>query len=218
MRCFLSALIFLTVSQIGFAQTPGLINYQAVARNNQGEPITNTQIGVEFIIRQGNSPGIPVYDETHDVTTNNFGLFNLSIGSGTVVGGNFSTIDWSTGSFYLEVGLDDDMSGTYTVMGTSQLLSVPYALYAETSGNVGATGPTGPQGATGSNGTNGTNGVTGTTGAAGSNGSDGATGAAGTNGATGADGATGATGAAGSKEVTEQQVLLVRVFQERLIS
>ena len=112
MRKFLLSVTFVFVAVSVFAQAPDLINYQGVARNNQGEPITNTQIGIEFIIRQGNSSGIPVYDETHDVITNDFGLFNLSIGSGTVVGGNFSAIDWSTGSFYLEVGLDDDMSGT----------------------------------------------------------------------------------------------------------
>ncbi len=128
--------------------------------------------------------GVPVYNESHTVTTNGFGLFNLKIGNGTPVAGNFSSVDWSNGPYFLEIGIDVTGGTDYVTMGTSQLLSVPYALYAETSGN---TGSTGPQGATGPQGPTGANGV-GATGAQGPQGATGAAGLAGTNGTDGGNG------------------------------
>jgi hypothetical protein len=178
-----------------FAQAPQAIKYQAVARDLSGNELANSSVSVRISIHDGSAAGPVVYQETHPVTTNAFGLFTISIGQGTVVTGNFSAIVWSTGNKFLEQEVD---FGTgYQNMGTTQLLSVPYALYAETAGSSGPQGPTGPTGATGANGLTGATGATGDVGPTGSAGANGATGAAGANGATGAVGPTGAAGANG---------------------
>src|SRR5207248_1756261 len=120
---------------------------------------------VRASVHDGAANGPVVYQETFAVTTNGFGLINLEIGTGIVVSGNFSTIAWGAGTKWMEI--ESDFGTGYLPMGTSQLLSVPYALYSA-NGTPGATGPTGANGITGptgANGTNGTNGVTGPTGA-----------------------------------------------------
>src|SRR5262249_35855766 len=145
-----------------------------------------------------NPNGTPVYQEHHTIVTNQFGLFSLSIGGGTVDAGTFSQINWGSGPKFLEVGLELSGSAVYVAMGTSQLLSVPYALYAETAGNGGGT--TGPQGATGVTGPTGNTGPAGNSGPqgnAGPVGQTGATGPVGNNGTTGATGGTGPIGATG---------------------
>jgi hypothetical protein len=134
-----------------------------------------------------------VYWEIDTGHTNQFGLFTTAIGRGISRGGTlFSNINWATGLKYLEADFYIPGDTTFLPMGTAELLSVPFALYAANGGN-GATGPTGVQGATGANG------ATGPTGAAGANG---ATGAAGTNGTAGTAGATGPTGAQGNTGAT----------------
>ena len=125
------------------------------------------------------------------------GLFNIIIGSGDIQLIN-PAFDLATASHYVKVELDASGGTNYQAMGTSQLLSVPYALYAAESGTGGATGPMGAQGPTGATGPSGMNGSDGAIGATGQTGAQGATGIAGTNGAVGATGATGATGASGS--------------------
>jgi hypothetical protein len=178
-----------------FAQAPQAIKYQAVARDLSGNELANSSVSVRISIHDGSAAGPVVYQETHPVTTNAFGLFTISIGQGTVVTGSFSSIAWSTGNKFLEQEVD---FGTgYQNMGTTQLLSVPYALYAETAGSSGPQGPTGPTGATGANGLTGATGATGDVGPTGAAGANGATGPAGANGATGAVGPTGAAGANG---------------------
>lgn len=162
-KTFLSFLILLFA--IGsFAQSPQSFNYQAVARDAGGNILSNQTIGVKFSLRQGSSTGTIVYSETFTPTTNQFGLFATAIGQGAVVSGSFSAIDWSTGSYWLQVQLDPSGGSSYTDMGTSQLLSVPYALYAASSGTSGLTGPTGATGATGATGISGATGATGPTG------------------------------------------------------
>jgi hypothetical protein len=133
-----------------FAQTvPQEMNYQGVARDAGGNILANQAIGLQIELRQTVSPGTVVYEETHTISTNQLGLFNIKIGSGSVVLGTFSAIDWSNGPYYLEVRMDVTGGTIYVSMGVSQLLSVPYALYAETSGNAGPTGSQGPVGAAG---------------------------------------------------------------------
>lgn len=194
-----------------WSQTPQAFNYQAVVRDNSGSIIANQNTMVRFSILDAISGGNQLYQETQTKTTNQFGLINAEVGKGSPSTGSpaFNSINWATGSVYLQVEVDVTGSGNaFTNMGTTQLLSVPYALYAEKSGgtssNTGPTGPTGPTGAqgitgpTGAAGTNGTNGATGPkgdtgpTGAAGTNGSNGVTGPKGDTGATGATGPTGA--------------------------
>ncbi|HTF05927.1 MAG TPA: collagen-like protein, partial [Bacteroidia bacterium] len=130
-----------------FAQTPQGIKYQAIARDVAGGALMNTSLIVRATIHDGSASGPVVYQETHAVTTNAFGLFSISIGQGTVVSGVFSAITWSTGNKYLEQEID--FGSGFQTMGTSELLSVPYALYAETSGTSGPQGPTGPTGPAG---------------------------------------------------------------------
>ncbi|MDP6909391.1 MAG: hypothetical protein QF371_07795, partial [Flavobacteriales bacterium] len=181
------------------------MNYQGVARDAGGNILANQSIGLQVELRQTTSTGTVVYEETHAATTNQFGLFNIKIGSGSVVVGTISAIDWSNGPYFVEVGMDATGGTTYVSMGVSQLLSVPYALYAETSGSAG---PTGPQGATGADGADGSDGATGPTGsqgptgAAGNDGANGVDGATGPQGPTGADGNDGATGATGPQGPT----------------
>src|SRR5206468_7497545 len=131
-------------------------------------------ISLRFTIHDVLPGGTVVYKETQSTTTNAFGLFNVNIGQGTVVTGTFFSINWGSGDKHTQVEMDATGGTTYIDMGTSQMLSVPYALYALTSGNgsgpAGATGATGPFGLSGANGINGIHGATGATGAAGMDG------------------------------------------------
>ena len=127
----------LLLSFLTFGQTPQGVSYQAVATNIQGEPLENQTIGVRFSILQGSGSGQSVYVEQHSTSTDPFGMFNLSIGLGTVVGGEVSElgqIDWGAHSFFLKVDLDVSNTDNYETIGTQQLLSVPYALFAANSG------------------------------------------------------------------------------------
>ena len=144
--------IFIIATVNTMAQVPQSLNYQAVARNSTGALIANHPVSLRLSILSGSSTGTVVYSETQSATTNQFGLFTLSIGTGTPVSGTFNTINWSTGQYWLKAELDATGGSSYVAMGTSQLLSVPFALYAAnagTSGITGATGPTGPAGTAG---------------------------------------------------------------------
>ncbi|HLF63359.1 MAG TPA: tail fiber domain-containing protein [Saprospiraceae bacterium] len=147
------------------AQAPQGLNYQAVARTTAGEILENRNISLRFTITDNNG-GPVVYQETHSTTTNQFGLFTLNIGNGTPVSGTFSSINWAAVSPWLVVEMDQSGGNAYVHMGTSPLLSVPYALFAE-SGNEG---PGGPQGIPGEEGEPGAQGPMGETGATGTQG------------------------------------------------
>ncbi|MGQ0827191.1 MAG: C1q-like domain-containing protein [Bacteroidota bacterium] len=144
-----SLLIFISHAQA----PPEGINYQAVARNAAGNALANATLDIQFIIHDGAANGPPVFNETHlNVTSNIYGLYTLVIGS--VQTTNFSSINWINGTKFLEV-LVNDGSGPVS-MGSTQMMSVPYALYAKSAGGstgpigpIGPTGPAGPTGATG---------------------------------------------------------------------
>lgn len=186
------------------------MNYQAVVRNSSGTPVINgTEVRLKFNIHDSVAAGPVVYTETQSTTANQFGLVSVQIGQL----GNLAIVNWGSGSKFLETDVDINNTGTFTPMGTSQLISVPYALYAANSaagptgatgtGSVGPMGPTGITGATGITGpagNPGTNGITGTTGANGITGptGEGATGSTGPTGLTGQNGPPGITGPAGS--------------------
>ncbi|MCF8245990.1 MAG: hypothetical protein K9J37_15035 [Saprospiraceae bacterium] len=108
-----------------YAQTPQGMNYQAVARDAQGQPIVNTSINVSFSILDGSPTGSAVYKENHGVQTNGFGLFTLIIGQGSPVQGDFSNINWSSSNKYLKVEINSSLQSTM------QLMSAPYAFFAE---------------------------------------------------------------------------------------
>ena len=113
------------------AQSPEKISYQAVIRNSSGNLVTNLQVGMQISILQGSASGTAVYTETHTQTTNANGLVGFEIGNGTPVGGDFSSIDWANGPYFIKTETDPEGGTNYTISGTSQLLSVPYALYAK---------------------------------------------------------------------------------------
>ena len=121
------------------AQTPQGFNYQATVRNSVGDLIVNTNVYFKFNVIQGSDTSVPIFTETHYVSTDDLGQVNLVIGQGTANTGAFSALDWSLGSYYL--GIELDTGNGYLAMGTTQLLSVPYALYAENSGNATSATP-----------------------------------------------------------------------------
>ena len=188
---------FTLFSIITFAQSPLKFNYQGVARDASGNAIAAQAIGLKISIIDGTMAGPVVYAETHVPTTNNYGLFVVSIGTGTLVSGSMAAINWGVGGKFIKIEMDPAGGVAYTNLGTTELLSVPYAMYA--SSGVGSPGPQGPTGATGPAGAAGAPGATGPAGP------QGAQGIAGATGPTGATGATGATGPAGPQGVAGPQ-------------
>ncbi|MEW6773383.1 MAG: hypothetical protein AB1304_05230, partial [Bacteroidota bacterium] len=110
---------------------PESISYQGVARDASGNILSNQPIGIQFLIHQGSPSGTVVFSETHSTSTNAVGIFTLAIGS--VNTSTFQSIPWNNGPYYLEVKMDPTGGSSYTPIGTQQLLSVPYALYAKSS-------------------------------------------------------------------------------------
>lgn len=119
------------------AQAPEKMSYQSIVRNASGQLLSNQNVAVRVSVLQGSASGTVVYSERITGTTNVNGLVSLEIGSGTVLSGTFSTINWGGNSYYLKTETDPAGGTNYTVTGTSQLLSVPYALYAKSAGGGG---------------------------------------------------------------------------------
>lgn len=119
-----------------FAQSPEKMSYQAVIRNVSDALVVSSPVGMQISILQGSASGTAVYVETQTPTTNANGLISIEVGNGTVVSGNFTTIDWSTGTYYISTDIDPTGGTAYTISGASQLLSVPYALFAKNSAGV----------------------------------------------------------------------------------
>lgn len=128
------SLSFLNVIQAQNA--PNAFNYSAVARNVDGLPISSTTIGIQIDILKTSPTGTSQYSENHFVKTDEYGLFNLVIGAGAIQSGSIATIDWSNDNYFLKVGMDTKGGTNFLTMGTTQLLSVPYALYAKNAGSV----------------------------------------------------------------------------------
>jgi len=133
-KLFLS-FIFCIIAIVLFSQNPQGFNYQAVVRDASGTVVTNQQVRFKISLIPGAAGNQAEYVETHFVSTNDFGLVNLVIGSGFVEIGNFDNINWGNENYYLNLAIDITGGYVYTEMGTSQLLSVPYALYAKESGS-----------------------------------------------------------------------------------
>ena len=121
----------LFISFLTFAQVPQGISYQAIALNGSGTPVVSSSVRVKLSISDVSATGTVLYSETQLKTTNAQGLFNLVIGQGTVVSGVFASINWGTSSKFLKVEMDATGGTTYAPVGTTQLLSVPYALAAD---------------------------------------------------------------------------------------
>ena len=135
MKKLFTLCVILTMTVSATAQAPLKMSYQAVVRNTGGVLQANQIVGMKISILQGSATGTPVYVETQTTTTNANGLVSIEIGSGTPVSGTFATIDWSTGTYFIKTETDPTGSTSYSITGTSQLLSVPYAFYAKTSGH-----------------------------------------------------------------------------------
>lgn len=121
--------LLLVISAIVFSQAPQSIPYQAVVRNTYGSILANAAVTITFKIHDATTNGTVVYEETHATTTNAQGLVSLNVGGGTAVTGTFSGIQWGTGNKFLQVLMN---AGSGVVdLGTQQMMSVPYALYAE---------------------------------------------------------------------------------------
>lgn len=177
-----------------FAQTPEKLSYQALVRDNSDMLLTSQNIGMQISVLQTSATGSAVYVETQNPTTNANGLVSIQIGNGSVVSGDFTAIDWSSGIYFIKTEIDINGGNNYTITGTSQLLSVPYALYAKTSGS-SIPGPQGPAGLDGADGIDGLDGATGPMGP------QGPQGPAGLDGADGLDGATGPMGPQGPQGI-----------------
>jgi uncharacterized protein (TIGR02145 family) len=135
------AAILMTASV--FAQAPNKMSYQAVIRNNSNTLVTNSAVGMRISILQTSPSGTAVYVETQTPITNANGLASIEIGGGTLVSGNFATINWANGPYFIKTETDPNGGTNYSITGTSQLLSVPYAFYSKTtSSSVSAAGDT----------------------------------------------------------------------------
>ena len=132
---FILAVFCLIISAMTFAQVPQKMSYQAVVRGSDNNLVTNSEISVRVSILQGSIDGEAVYTETHSATTNANGLVTIEIGNGTS-NDDFSAINWANGPYFVKTETDMNGGDNYDIIGVSQLLSVPYAMYAQSAGNV----------------------------------------------------------------------------------
>jgi hypothetical protein len=178
------------------AQAPQKFSYQAVVRNASNQLIGNQFIGLRVSILQGSAVGNAIFSELHAPVTNSNGLITIEIGGGSPLNGSISSINWVNGPFFIQTETDINGGNNYTITATSQLMSVPYALYALNSGS-SLPGPQGEQGPIGQTGPQGLPGATGPAGTTGSQGPQGPIGQIGPVGATGPQGSQGIQGEIG---------------------
>ena len=132
MKKLFTLFVIIALPVIVSGQSPQRMSYQAVVRNTSGVLMASQPVGMRISILQGSATGTAVYVETHTTTTNANGLATIEIGGGTIVSGSFSGIAWSDGIYFIKTETDPSGGTSYTITGTSQILSVPYALYAKT--------------------------------------------------------------------------------------
>jgi trimeric autotransporter adhesin len=140
--CLLGAGLLLTTTT--YAQAPKKFNYQGIARDEKGTPIGKQNMSLKIAVLPTADATVAEYEETQNVTTNEFGLYTLQIGSGTPIAGDMKLVKWETGNKYIKVSIDPKGGTDYKDMGTNQLLSVPYAIYADKAGTAGV--PVDPSG------------------------------------------------------------------------
>lgn len=135
-RIILLTLLVMAGSMVIWSQVPQAMNYKAVAKDDWGVALPNKTISLRVTILQDSETGEVVYQETHTTATNKFGLMDVEIGKGTPGIGSFNMIDWSTGVYYIQIEMDPNGGSNFRLEDTAhQLLSVPYAMYAGSSGN-----------------------------------------------------------------------------------
>jgi hypothetical protein len=131
----------ITMGLLASGQVPQLIDYQGMARDGAGNPIANTVISLRLSVWEGPLPGTMAYQEIHHPLTNSYGLFHLMIGDGTVTTGNFATIPWAHGDFWVQTEIDPNGGTSFVDMGMSKLATVPFAFYAANAGGGGGSSP-----------------------------------------------------------------------------
>ncbi len=140
MKNLFTLLVLLFIFSAMQSQAPLAFQYQAVVRGSDGKPMANQEVSVKISLMKGhpmkNTPMEEVYVETHELTTNGHGLVSLAVGQGERLKGDLSTVQWGEDTYFMGTGLDLDGSGSYVPMGMSQLLSVPYAFYANSAKEV----------------------------------------------------------------------------------
>ena len=139
MKKIYSLVVGLLLTASVWAQAPQKMSYQAVIRNSSNALITSTPVGMQISILQGSPTGTAVYVETQTPSTNANGLVSLEIGTGTVITGTFSAINWATGPYFIKTETDPTGGTAYTIAGTNELMSVPYALFSANAGVGGFT-------------------------------------------------------------------------------
>ena len=132
MKPLYSILLLMLISTLAYSQALEAFNYQAVIRNGAGDILANSQVAVQISMLQGFETGTAIYVERFNPTTNDHGLIALKLGKGNVQSGTFNTIDWGSDSYYIKIEVDPNNGTDFISMGTSQLLSVPYALHSAT--------------------------------------------------------------------------------------
>ena len=135
LKSILFSILFLIADYQSVAQSPESMNYQAVIRDGSGNVLSSQAVSLRIKILQGSASGSSVYEETFTPTTNAYGSIAIQIGNGTVVSGTFNTIDWGGNTHFVETAVDISGGSNYTVISTTQLMSVPYALYAKNAGS-----------------------------------------------------------------------------------
>ena len=128
-------ILYLTIAQFIFAQVPEKMSYQAIIRDNNNNLVRNKEIGIQISVMRGNPPTEVIFQERHYPYTDQNGLISIEIGTGSILTGNFESIIWGDGPYFIKSECDPTGATNYTITGISQILSVPYALYAKSSGN-----------------------------------------------------------------------------------
>ena len=130
MKKIIHTLTFLGLTVASLAQAPQKVSFQAVIRNSSNALVVSSTVSIMISITKDSANGSIVYNELQKTTTSAAGLVSFAIGTGSAVSGSFSTINWGKGSYYMKTSTDPNGGTNYTIVGSSQLLSVPYALYA----------------------------------------------------------------------------------------
>jgi len=131
MKVFAICMAVLLSMKFAFAQVPQQFSFQGVARGADGKVVSNASVGLRITIHSESASGSVVYQETHSAQTNSGGVFNVAIGGGATQAGNFAGIPWKTFPHFLQLEIDPLGGSTYTDLGTTQMLSSPYALQAK---------------------------------------------------------------------------------------
>lgn len=126
--------------QLSNAQAPQKMSYQAVIRDGSNQLVASSSVGIQISVLKDSENGTAVFVETHTPITNANGLVSLAIGNGTAVTGTFANIDWANGPYFIKTETDPTGAANYTISGTSELMSVPYALFSANQGGVVSAG------------------------------------------------------------------------------